>query len=73
MKWYSVKKYIPPYDSWIICRLQHKDGWEEYITAKYISCKEWDYGVFSKTCEDKENEFKITHFCIPDPIEIAEL
>jgi|HubBroStandDraft_2_1064218.scaffolds.fasta_scaffold00250_6 hypothetical protein len=71
MKWYSVKKYLPLEGSWVICRIWHKDGWDEYITARWIT-DYWDYGSFSSSCDEQEDDFKITHFCIPDPIEIEE-
>lgn len=73
MKWYSVKKHKPPCGSWLICRIWHKDSWDEYITARYDGEGDyWDYGSYSGLCEEKEEEFKITHFCIPDPVGIEE-
>lgn len=71
MKWYSVKKYIPPSGSWVICRIWHIDGWEEYTTARFIQ-DYWDYGAFFNEEVEKKHAFEITHFCIPEPVEIED-
>ncbi len=70
MKWYSVKKYRPTNENKLI--LYDECG---CITVGYYTC-------VSSMGEEKEyhfvnEEFKdiwcnITHFCIPDPVEIEE-
>jgi len=75
MKWYSVKKYKPPTDAscfgicidgagytniYIVCWKEDKKSWEVVDDSK------------DSTKNDKmeDIDFIITHFCIPDPIEI---
>jgi hypothetical protein len=65
MKWYSIKEFLPSYDGKYIIR--YIDN-RNYIDIKYViySGKEWlDY-------DEPDHLFKgnITHFSIPEPIEI---
>lgn len=65
MKWYSVKKFSPSYEGWYIIRYL-----DEYdivqISHVLFSGKNWvDFN-------QPDSLFKslITHFMIPDPVEI---
>lgn len=71
MKWYSVKKYQPPDAMNLIVRVWHFEQWDTYLNAKYFADgSEWEFGVF---IEDKaSDEVIVTHFCIPDAVEIEE-
>lgn len=63
MKWYSVKKYKPSFPGTYLIRLQHSINPNifECMECAWINDKDkWDCG------------YEITHFCIPDPIEIEE-
>ena len=70
MKWYSVKKYKPVL--LITCTLlrvaNDKGSW-------FLTLGEYDYAGWCDW-ESKEliefDDFKITHFCTPDPVEIEE-
>lgn len=66
MKWYSVKKYKPPF-----CDMElfvYAGG----TTIKAECCGMSD-GSFSFTDVEDDLLIKdVTHFCIPDPIEIEE-
>jgi hypothetical protein len=77
MKWYSVKKY-KPYDErtcfatcidgagkmnlWLCCYDEDDNEW-------YLVDDSLDKSNNDKL---KDIDFKITHFCIPDPVEIEE-
>ncbi len=70
MKWLSTLKYIPPEGSWLIVRLSHVDGWETYTSAKSIRLENEKEDSWSLFFSDlKKEEYKITHFCIPDAVE----
>jgi hypothetical protein len=67
VKWYSVKKYIPPVKEYIyFVRLSNGE-----IYTATIESYEHD-GRHSWISEDDKyfDDYSITHFCIPDPIEI---
>ncbi len=60
MKWYSIKKYKPSINGNYICRYKNSMR-DEYEMASF----EWLYNNF-------DCGYKVTHFAIPDPIEIEE-
>ena len=65
MKWYSVKKYKPPSTDWVIARGRMDDD-TFYNMARYYEDEDiWGFGL-----EDENENMIVTHFCIPDPIEI---
>lgn len=68
MKWLSVKKYKPPffYDS-VLARLEGKNS-ESWLAIGFFAEGSWK----AEEIEDLEESGKVTHFCIPDPIEIEE-
>jgi hypothetical protein len=70
MKWYSVKKYKPPIYCDVICRVLDCEYGETIIMGSYSrKSNRWDFN------EEPLNEiyrYTVTHFCIPDPIEIDE-
>jgi hypothetical protein len=63
MKWLSVKKY-KPFSQMTVFVLDSNGGLH---LGQWIWCdQEW-------FCEDRDMEnMTITHFCIPDPVEIEE-
>jgi len=69
MKWYSVKKYHPVLEcSLTLVRIkssrdnyhfdlaEYDGGWKDWVNKDFI----------------EEDGYKVTHFCIPEPIEIEE-
>lgn len=61
MKWYNLKKYKPTDDSYRVFILK-SDGHSDVafvMDGKFISCD-----------EEENISDTVTHFCIPDPIEI---
>lgn len=70
MKWYSVKKYkIPGNSSYIFVALSVEELCV-FEMAKYTYCNKTD--DFRWINEDGEILSQVTHFCIPDPIEIDD-
>lgn len=68
MKWYSTKKHKPvQYCSCLLLRLESTNGFWFLTLGEYDSNNWMDW-------EHKEpvefDDYKVTHFCIPDPIEI---
>lgn len=67
MKWYSTKKFQPSYDGHYIIRYLDDDGFVGTAICLW-NAKNWvDY-------DENNHRFKghITHFAIPDPVEIEE-
>ena len=75
MKWYSIKKYRPCGD-YVIVRLVRKSDNDDVVCfATYHSTEEDIDHMFELTCYIDEvllGEYKVTHFCIPDPVEIED-
>lgn len=65
MKWYSVKKYRPPFDGSYIC------VWKNGISQLDLYNGNWWF-VNHNGEELKIHYDSVTHFCIPDPIELEE-
>lgn len=73
MKWYSIKKYKPPMET--ICLICSADSYlyvGKLITAAHPCC--W---IIDSECDEPASFIErrianITHFCIPDPLEIME-
>lgn len=63
MRWYSIKKYKPPSTNDVYF-VMTRDGmvW----TAFHVGNNNW------QTDTDSAEILGITHFCIPDPVEIEE-
>jgi hypothetical protein len=69
MKWYSVKKYVPPDDCKLFVITDYGDIWTCKYTAEHLD--EYDGALFISDMDGMIVK-GITHFCIPDPIEIEE-
>ncbi len=73
MKWYSVKKYKPLQN----CFLFINAKWPFNSNSSKLEVVYFEDGIFYEWNEDNSDysdnitQF-ITHFCIPDPIEIDE-
>jgi hypothetical protein len=70
MKWLSVKKYFKPKESCFV-NLLDLETRDAFIGIGYFSREEnkWFSSFTNMPYRDK---YKVTHFCIPDPIEIEE-
>ncbi len=69
MKWYSVKKYIAPSN----CQLFLMTDYGSIFTGKYT--EEHDEKTTAHLFVADMDDLVlsgITHFCVPDPIEIVE-
>lgn len=70
MKWYSVKKYMPPMHT--DCLVFTENNY--YYVARLIDSSDYAAWVADYECEEHGSYTQelcgITHFCIPDPIEI---
>lgn len=70
MKWYSVKKYKPTlYIACTLLRLENTKGYSFLQLGEFDNRGWMDW-------ENKEpiefDDYRVTHFCIPDPIEIND-
>ena len=67
MQWYSVKKYIPSVKN--CCYFVHLNNGEVFAAhiEEYVDDQQHTWVAEDGTYF---NETHITHFCIPDPIEI---
>ncbi len=69
MKWYDVKKYKIENDRYYIVRM--RSDFESHGSFEYkglwFENNEWLYDE-----EDIEEKMEVTHFCIPDLVEIEE-
>jgi len=67
MKWYSVKKYRPPYS---VMELIVYNG----MSIKHAECCAMSDGSYEFYKLDMDSTIieGVTHFCIPEPIEIEE-
>ena len=63
MKWLSIKKYKPLYYQDVFI-LSQKDGHNSFHIGRLNNVDQWDAHTY--LIQD------VTHFCIPDPIEIEE-
>ncbi len=76
MKWYSVKKYKPPgTDEVVVSVIDVNDDRQLAIGSYAESFQEWT--IMTPFVEDKNEQcgllgWEVTHFCIPDPIELGE-
>lgn len=68
MRWFSIKKYIPLIGGEYFVT----DGDFIYV-AKYHPGNEWIEATECSDCDDEDRVLgKISHFCMPDPIEIED-
>ena len=71
MKWFSVKKYTPTiHSACFLLRLENeKNFW-------FLSLGECDSSGNWLDWDHKDpiefDDYKVTHFCVPEPIEIEE-
>lgn len=72
MKWYSVRKYVPPMQT--ICLIFTECNY--YYVGRLLDNEDPSIWVIDHECEEhgsyNEKIAGVTHFCIPDPIEIEE-
>lgn len=77
MKWYCVKKYRPPADGYCLVRTEHGSfysaewrGGSDDMHANN-SCG-WMMDTLSEDhgCPSYIEIFGVTHFCIPEPVEV---
>ena len=72
MKWYSVKNYKLPassIDNILVRHLSSSTGTYRLEVANYYG-NIWVDNVNLEPLED--DNYTVTHFCVPDPIEIEE-
>ena len=68
MKWYSIKKYKPSSYSGVICRVIDQEYGETFLTGCYSQSDDcWD---FDDIPINERHRITVTHFLIPEPIEI---
>jgi Bacterial RNA polymerase, alpha chain C terminal domain len=79
MKWYSTKKYKPPTSQEVLIRIIVDEEETDLISMAWYwnNCWHWgeDYVCYSDP-DEKTTEiigYKVTHFCILDPIELEEI
>lgn len=70
MKWYSVKKYKIPVNRGFIFVASDLDEMCMYDVAQYKHNEERDRFYWHN--KDDRILMRVTHFCIPDPVEIEE-
>lgn len=70
MKWYSVKKYKIPANNTFIFVTLSVDELCIFKMAKYTYCDKTD--DFRWIGEDDHIMSQVTHFFIPDPVEIED-
>jgi hypothetical protein len=68
MKWYSVKKYRPSYIGYYIVRFIH----ERTTGLVDVTDVFWDGKNWIDFDDGEELDNPVTHFAIPDPVEIEE-
>lgn len=72
MRWYSVKKHKPPIET--LCFVYTNNNY--VYAARLIDGFSLDIWAPNTTCEDCicsiEKISGVTHFCIPDPVEIEK-
>jgi len=79
MKWYSIKKYRPPTGNFIFIRIELGSG--QYDRNIVAMCEDLNEVKNAAAWEVMANDaldidlslYKVTHFCIPDPVEIENL
>ena len=75
MRWYSVKKYRPTGDYVIVRLLRKSDNDDVVCFASYHSNEDDIDQMFELTCyidHDFLGDYEVTHFCMPDPVEIED-
>lgn len=71
MKWYSVKKYRPPLQTICLLRASDNDLFLGYLRGLILPNNEITWVDYFD--EDRiHNVEDVTHFCIPDAVEIDE-
>ena len=66
MKWYSVKKYKPSHTV-TECLIRTRGG--AYYIGHNCEMSDGTY-EWNLSNEDEENIGEVTHFCIPEPVEL---
>ena len=67
MRWLNIKQYVIPQNTTLIFRVKNNDGDITFQTGELISNGETYFVQFTY---DSCVERYITHFCVPDPVEI---
>ncbi len=79
MKWKSIKKYLPPTGCDLFIRALNKNidfNYERYFSARAEDLNEihllenWDMCNEALHLDIQLDRYEVTHFCIPDAIEI---
>ena len=73
MKWYSIREYKPPIE--VMCFIFTENN--SFYCGQLIECDNPDVWSVNYTCEGCEEDgqyqvYGITHFCIPDPVELEK-
>ncbi len=69
MRWYSVKKYIPPIKNTLyFVRVANGD----IFVAKIESYNNDGRHIWISDDNMYFDDYQITHFCFPDPVEVEE-
>lgn len=79
MKWYSVKKYRAFQDGYCLIRTENGSCYvAEWRDSREDSCADYSRGWMMDTLSEEYGGpcsieiFCVSHFCIPDPVEIYE-
>lgn len=79
MKWFSVKKYRAPSDGYYFIRTENGAFYSaEWRNGNNDEAADYSRGWMMDTLAEEYGSpsaieiFGVTHFCIPDPVEIEE-
>ena len=77
MKWYSIKKYIPPTCAETLIRAIHDDDYERYFIASLEIYDDRDllinWDMANGAIHDIDfSTYKVTHFAVIDPVQIED-
>ena len=83
MKWYSVKKYRPPSCQYVFIRAVNELSESEQLFDRYFvamiedfndieNLDAWEMANSALHADLRLVEYNVTHFCIPEPVEIEE-
>ena len=71
MKWLSVKKYTAPKNQRLLFNLRDSATQDSFVIVGRFDNERKRWERDDKTPLE-QTRYKVTHFCIPDPIEIEE-
>jgi hypothetical protein len=74
MKWYNIDNYKPPCDKELLIRIESDTGeYDRYIIGICEDLNTRHDASKWKTADQDDidiNNYNVTHFCIPDPVEV---